>query len=114
MAEEQQEAATPGQTEPVAGSWNDPNDISDARQAELAASQRAWDQETTHGERRGPFDGVELSGADVFWLAACALAGTGGNTSDAERKLRAAHDDDSVRFKLDLSALHLETLYVNP
>src|SRR5579859_4508370 len=91
MAEEQEQRAPAqsGQATPVAGSWDDPSGISDARKVKLAEFQRTWDGETEHGTRRGPFDGVKLGGADVFWLAACALAGATGDPADAERKLRA-------------------------
>jgi len=48
--------------------WGD--SISAKRQAELQALLNAWDAPgADHGERRGPFDGIELTGADVTWLA---------------------------------------------
>jgi Pentapeptide repeats (8 copies) len=53
--------------------------ISDQRRAQLQGYLDRWEQGTEHGERRGPFDkqiikagelfGVNLSGADVSWLA---------------------------------------------
>jgi hypothetical protein len=84
-------------------------------------------------ERKGPFaptgeqdDGMELTGADVFYLAAQSLAGPGGDRAAraaAEGQLRDAQDAISLRAALDLSAVHLEdadlngthleTLYVN-
>ncbi|HLV99912.1 MAG TPA: pentapeptide repeat-containing protein [Ktedonobacterales bacterium] len=39
------------------------------RQAELRKRMEAWEQETDHGDRLGPFDGVGLNAAEVFWLA---------------------------------------------
>jgi uncharacterized protein YjbI with pentapeptide repeats len=50
--------------------------ITKARAAELEAKRQASEQEADHGERKGPFDLVGLTGADVFWLAARALAGS--------------------------------------
>src|SRR5262249_20401470 len=52
--------------------WGD--NISEERQRELDAILAAWDAETDHGDRKGPFDrgphkfGVLLTGADVYWL----------------------------------------------
>src|SRR5260221_11372319 len=56
--------------------WGDP--ISEERQAELQDYLDRWQAETEaeHGERKGPFAGVPLTGADVFYLAARTLVGT--------------------------------------
>src|SRR5262249_40684654 len=54
--------------------WGDA--ISDERQAELEARLHAWEQAADHGDRTGPFDGEQLTGADVHWLAARTLAGS--------------------------------------
>ncbi|HEV2238193.1 MAG TPA: pentapeptide repeat-containing protein [Ktedonobacterales bacterium] len=43
--------------------------ITSERQAELQAILDAWDAETDHGERQGPFHGTALTGADASWLA---------------------------------------------
>lgn len=50
--------------------------ISEERQAELQGYLDRWASETDHGGRKGPFDktptqpaGVNLTGADVYWLA---------------------------------------------
>jgi uncharacterized protein YjbI with pentapeptide repeats len=44
--------------------------ISAERQAELQAILDAWNAPgADHGERRGPFDGTRLGGAEVAWLA---------------------------------------------
>src|SRR5690242_340337 len=47
------------------------------RANKLEAILRAWEEESGHGARRGPFDkkpgeyvGFRLTGADVYWLAA--------------------------------------------
>ncbi len=47
--------------------WGD--HISPERKAELQGYLDRWDKETDHGERKGPFAGVKLSGADVYWAA---------------------------------------------
>jgi uncharacterized protein YjbI with pentapeptide repeats len=48
--------------------WGDP--ISEERQRELTGMLAAWDAlGADHGKRRGPFDRVRLTGADVFRLA---------------------------------------------
>ena len=39
------------------------------RCGELKRMLEAWDQETNHKGRSGPFSEVKLTGADVFWLA---------------------------------------------
>jgi hypothetical protein len=38
-------------------------------QDELRAKLRAWDEESDHGSRRGPFDKMQLTCAEVYWLA---------------------------------------------
>src|SRR5690349_286876 len=43
--------------------------ISEERQAELHGYLNRWEKERDHGGRRGPFQDVELTGADVYWLA---------------------------------------------
>jgi uncharacterized protein YjbI with pentapeptide repeats len=53
--------------EAVGTRWGDP--ISEERQAELQGMLDAWAAPgTNHGNRKGPFDTVRLTGADVFWL----------------------------------------------
>jgi Pentapeptide repeats (8 copies) len=48
--------------------WGDP--ISKERWSELLGLLAAWDVPgADHGERKGPFEGVKLTGAEVFWLA---------------------------------------------
>ena len=69
--------ASPAETPQIGEAWGDA--ISEERQRELEATLAAWEAETDHGERRGPFDRVGgsgrlfLTGADVFYLAARAL-----------------------------------------
>ena len=48
----------------IGDAWGD--DITEEREAELGAILAIWDTEIDHGDRRGPFDGAHLSGADVF------------------------------------------------
>lgn len=60
MSEQQSEAATATET---GDKWGDP--ISPERQGYLDW----WEAETNHGQRTGPFDNVQLTGADVHWLA---------------------------------------------
>jgi Pentapeptide repeats (8 copies) len=43
--------------------------ISEGRQAELQRYLDQWAAETDHGERKGPLDGIILTGSDVSWLA---------------------------------------------
>ena len=43
--------------------------ISADRQAELQRYIDRWQADAEHGERRGPFDRVALTGADVYWIA---------------------------------------------
>ncbi len=108
---EQTPLEQPPQPEAAPGDrWGDP--ISEERKAELEAVLQQWEGTAAHGEQAVPFAGVRLSGADVFWLAVCALAG--GMEADAaalvaaEARLR----DERRRFSLDLSALHLEAAYL--
>jgi hypothetical protein len=80
--------------------WSDP--ISAVRRAELQAMRDAWDAPgVDHGERSGPFDGIELTGADVAWLVE---QGQHEYNSVSDLHLEGAY----------LIEAHLETLYVNP
>jgi uncharacterized protein YjbI with pentapeptide repeats len=93
-----------------------------ARQEVLDARLRAWEQLSAaeQAEREGPFaapddvldTGVQLSGADVFYLPAWALAGPAGDRAaweEAVAQLRNAPGDDPfLLFGPNLPALHLE------
>ena len=59
--------ATTETTEQPVDAWGYP--ISAERQAELQGYLDRWQAETDHGGRKSPYDGVSLSGADVYWLA---------------------------------------------
>jgi hypothetical protein len=73
---------------PSGDKWSE--DISDARKQELVEMLCAWKAETDHGERRGSFDGQQLTAAEVYWLA-----------EQVRNETRCVPD------------LYLETLYVN-
>jgi Pentapeptide repeats (8 copies) len=98
---------------PVSGRWGDP--ISEERQQELDALLQQWEQLSAaeQTERKGPFAGVRLTGADVFYLAARVLSGPDGDRAAVEGQLRVAQDDASLRRTLDLSAVHLEDATLN-
>src|SRR5690349_6902405 len=44
--------------------------ITKRRAEKLEGMLQEWEAERNRGERIGPFDKVQLTGADVFWLAA--------------------------------------------
>src|SRR5258707_13957794 len=70
MSEEPQLATTSACPHPdaIGERWSDL--ISAERQAELQGVLDTWDtSRADHGVRIGPFDGISLTGADVFWLA---------------------------------------------
>ncbi len=106
--------------EAIGKRWGDP--ISKERQAELdalAEQQRVWSEQPEAFLGESPFGGAgRLTGADVFWLAARALARWGEETDDvaalaaAQADLRAVAQDTQtgrgVRGKVDLRDTHLE------
>jgi hypothetical protein len=90
-------------------------DIPDTRKQELAETLRAWEADPDHGERRGPFDRQQLTGADVCWLAeqVCDKIGDVSNLHLEGARLSEAqlHGADLVRAHLegaDLGYAHLE------
>jgi hypothetical protein len=83
--------------------WGDA--ISEDRRIELELILQRWGAAAEQGSRRGPFDGVTLTGADVFYLAACALAGFQGDVAAAAARLLATDRRDEIP---PLSRLHLE------
>jgi hypothetical protein len=89
------------------------------RQVELQGMLDAWNApDANHAERKGPFDKVEITGAEVFWLAERSgpveydpLPGadlTLPNLHLEGASLRVAHLEQA-----DVGGAHLETLYVN-
>ena len=84
--------------------WDDP--ISPGRQAELRGDLDQWQAETSHGERTGPFDQIDLTGADVHWLVDQSVHDENGRASDLNLKragLRGAYLEGA-----DLRGVHLE------
>lgn len=82
--------------------WGD--GISRECKAELEEWLQAWANEADHGKKRGAFDGITLTGADVFWLAARSLAGRGDESSISTATTRLTNG----RFVPTLPELHLE------
>src|SRR5258706_9535360 len=75
MSDEQQASAPPEiaeipeipETSPAADAYDQP--LAPQREQELQNLLAAWNApDANHGERRGPFDGDWLTGADVSWL----------------------------------------------
>jgi len=66
--DQQVQVAQADQLEQPKDKWGD--SISEQRQQELLGMLDAWNApDADHGKRRGPFDGRELTGADVYCLA---------------------------------------------
>lgn len=80
------------------------------RRRELLGHALRWRPEDANADRPGPFAGVRLSGADVFFLAAWTLAPE--HPASAEPILRAAADgrlgERDPRLVVSLGGLHLE------
>ena len=96
----------------------------------LGTMLQEWEEETEHAGRKGPFDiniidierfrrfGMKLTGADVFWLAARALAGTNEANAVAEAVERILSASSGHLNYLDLEgafldAAHLEGAFLN-
>lgn len=80
------------------------------RQAELEGMRHAW--EGNRNDHRNPFDGISLSGADVFWLAIQAVPNNI-SRAKAEQLLRDPYTPSLIGpiDPFDLSRLHLEGTY---
>ena|SRR5258708_15710625 len=90
---------------PPAPKWGDP--ISAKRQSELKAMLDAWDApDADHSERKGPFDGVRLIGADAFWLSE--RSGRGAPYPVPDLHLEGARLDGAHLEGADLTQAHLE------
>lgn len=86
--------------------WGNP--ISDERQAdlkELADQQRAWAEQPEAERGDSHFKGVKLTGADVFWLAAYALAWPAGDVAESIEELRSG-------YGVKVPALHVDAAYL--
>lgn len=83
--------------------------ITKQRADALEAILQEWEAVKEHSEKKGPFDKVKLSGADVFWLAARALAGPSGDVAQAQTALGAGREDMEMFFYPALAALHPES-----
>jgi hypothetical protein len=102
------QAEAPAET--TGNRWGEP--ISAERQAELQGYLDRWEAETDHGEREGPFDGgllklsVDLTGADVLWLAEQSRRRLFGKVPD----LHLEHADlrDAHLERANLTGAHLE------
>lgn len=92
-----------GQHDKAGARWGDrPNE---ERRVALGEKLRAWANESSHGDRRGPFSGEELNGADIFWLAVLAYSGSARTVDEAELAIREANLNYALFF--DLSRLRL-------
>ena len=67
-------SATDGQPGPAENSWG--TYPTEQRQTELEEMLHAWEMESSHGARLGPFDREALSGADAFGVAIHAFSDT--------------------------------------
>ena len=102
------EPAGAAESAPTTGgvAWDDA--IEEGRKQELWARLQAWWDEKEHGERKGPFASEKLSGAEVFWLAVCALAQKDGTSTDeAEERLRGGGNAVDPFYFVDLPLLCL-------
>ncbi len=93
-----------GPTQAPKDAWGDP--VTAARAGVLSGHLQHWKNKTGRGDRRGPFDGMRLTGADVFWLAGATLCLEASSLSQAqaEAQLRNPKTWDN----LTLQQLHLE------
>src|SRR5579883_2322968 len=93
-----------GPTQAPKDAWGDP--VTAARAGFLSGHLQHWKNKTGRGDRRGPFDGMRLTGADVFWLAGATLCLEASSLSQAqaETQLRNPKTWDN----LTLQQLHLE------
>ena len=119
MSDEQQAPAPPEIAElpetfetldPAADAYGQP--LAPQREQELQNLLDAWNApDADHGKRRGPFDGVQLTGAEVSWLAEQVRDKYGSvpNLHLEGASLSMAHLEEA-----SLRLAHLETLYVNP
>src|SRR5258707_9311655 len=84
--------------QPVQRKWGDSLDgLSQERKDELAEALWGWTPAQATADQPGPFAGKRLTGLEVYWLAACAVAGQDGETAAAARLLVDANERVSIR-----------------
>src|SRR5258706_2865843 len=78
--------------------WGDALDgLTQERKDELAEALWGWTPGQATAEQPGPFAGERLNGLEVYWLAACAVAGQERATAAAARLLGDANERVSIR-----------------
>src|SRR5260221_9145062 len=99
MSDEQGTATQQAQVEQAADpKWGDSLDrLGEERKAELAERLWGWTPAQATEDQPGPFAGERLTGLEVYWLAACAVAGQDGETAAAARLLVDANERVSIR-----------------
>src|SRR5437899_1277091 len=80
----------------LGGAWGE--SISKRWADELEKALQRWAGEADHSRYMGPFDGEELTGADVFWLTCHVLINTAGSMDLAASMLLQASEDARFRF----------------
>ena len=100
------QAALPGTSTStdIGTGWGDA--IADDRKQELWSRLRAWWDEGIYDQVTGPFAKERLTGAEVFWLAVCALAKKD-NTTEEVAQLRLRTTRIGSAANIDLSCLCL-------
>jgi hypothetical protein len=98
MSDAQGTAEQPAQEEQQAQrKWGDALDgLTQERKVKLADALWGWTAAQATAEQPGPFAGERLTGLQVYWLAACAVAGQDGETA-AARLLVDANERVSIR-----------------
>lgn len=94
-------------TKPTGIAWGD--DISEDRLAELKElfeRQQVWAEQPRRDMEPSVFNGVKLTGADVFWLAAMALAEQ--EDGDLDKAAMKLCTERNLSNPFSLSSLHLE------
>lgn len=88
--------------------WGDSFDkLSDERKQELRVRLLTWTPEQATMERLGPFFFERLNGLEVYWLAACALAGADNDPTEVAHRLVTHNFNEKYSFR-GFSSLHLE------
>lgn len=96
-------------TEPAGIAWGDP--ISPERLAELKElfeRQKEWAAQPIRDINQSAFKGVKLTGTDIFWLTAIAIAGPEGNLEAAKTRLDIAVSTLTFTQIESIEVLHLD------